>query len=226
MTSILTTFLSPILNYLPPFPSLPSASFIADILPLAPLVLSSNAFSIALEWANHLHPLVLLKHPIAPATLSEIFRNSYLNGASSFLFSLLGSILSSAYLAYSLPYPYTSMNFSHVGPNNITALTHLKRVVDPSFGTVHDPHHALRYWYLATSIFGILHLLPFSALIVRFVDRACDGKGRIKDTDEVKKALKSWLRINWWRMGMDAAAVGCALLAVLERARLSKEGLM
>ena len=159
----------------------------SSILPFLPLIFSSNVITISWEWSNHLHPLINLHHPISPKTLSEIFRRSYLNGASSFLLSLLGSIFSSAYLCWSM--------WEKTGARA----------------------ERLRLLHMGTAVFGVLHLFPFSAIIVRFVARACDGKGASKHEREVKSALGSWLRVNRWRMWMDLGAMSCALAAVIER---------
>jgi len=66
-----------------------------------------------------------------------------------------------------------------------------------------------------TAVFGVLHLFPFSALILRHVLRASGGK--CKHENEVKGELGKWLRINRFRMIMDAGAVGCALWAAILR---------
>ena len=159
-----------------------SPSLTSQILPLLPLILSSNVLTISWEWSNHLTPLSTLQNPISPKTLSEIFRRSYINGASSFLFSLLGSISTSTYLAYATPCSSES-----------------------------------RMYYTWTAAFGVLHLFPFSAIIVRYVNRACDGSGKLKSEVEVKEALNSWLRVNRYRMWMDFAGMCCAVMAVVKQ---------
>jgi hypothetical protein len=68
-----------------------------------------------------------------------------------------------------------------------------------------------------TAAFGILHLFPFSAAILRFVLKASGGK--LKDEDEVKGALHTWIRINRFRMVADAGAVVCALWATVLRGK-------
>lgn len=61
----------------------------------------------------------------------------------------------------------------------------------------------------------MLHLFPFSTLILRYVLRASQGKA--KHEDEVKQALRTWCGINRYRMLTDAAAFGCALAAAMTR---------
>lgn len=47
------------------------------------------------------------------------------------------------------------------------------------------------------------------------VQKACDGKGRLKDENEVKKALRSWLWVNSIRIWTDVAGVVCAVAALV-----------
>jgi hypothetical protein len=62
---------------------------------------------------------------------------------------------------------------------------------------------------------NFLHLFPFGAIIIRHVHRACDGQGKIKDENEVKRALRSWLTVNRVRIVTDILAAGFAVLAVV-----------
>jgi hypothetical protein len=155
------------------------------ILPLVPLITASNAVAISAEWYCHVEPLTTITNPISARTLSEIFRRSYLNGAWTFLANLLTSIFSSTCMWYLLQ---------------------------------DDPHSASslqRSLYGYTALFGILHIFPFSAIIVRFVAQACDGKQRSKDEREIQSALSSWLKVNRVRICTDVLAAGCALAAVV-----------
>ena len=44
-----------------------------------------------------------------------------------------------------------------------------------------------------------------------------EGEGGVKSEEEVKGALKSWLRVNRWRMLVDFAGMCCALAALVEQ---------
>ena len=52
-------------------------------------------------------------------------------------------------------------------------------------------------------------------MIVRYVHKACDGQGELKDEKEVKGALKNWLWVNSLRIWMDVAGVVCAVAALV-----------
>ncbi len=158
------------------------------LLPILPAIATSNVLAISMEWICHLQPLSTLHAPIASQAMSEIFRRSYINGATTFLFNLGLAIGSSWYNWYLLGNAMTG---------------------SPTDG---DLSRTLYGW---AAVFGVLHLAPFGLLIVRHVHKACDGKGRIKDEKEVKKALRSWLGVNQWRIWMDVAAVLCAVGAVV-----------
>ena len=77
------------------------------------------------------------------------------------------------------------------------------------------PTDLRRTFYGLTCIFGILHLAPFGIMIVRYVHKACDGQGKLKDEKEVKGALKNWLWVNSLRIWMDVAGVVCAVAALV-----------
>ncbi len=171
------------------FPLVDLTDLFYRILPLVPLITASNALAISAEWYCHLEPLANLTNPISARTLSEIFRRSYLNGAWTFLANILTSIISSGFMWYLLLQDESS-----------SASAALQRSL---------------YGY--TALFGFLHLFPFSAIIVRFVARACDGKQHIKDEKEIKSALSSWLKVNQVRIWTDVLAAGCALAAVVVR---------
>lgn len=203
------------MSFLSSLPQLDSA-LLARILPLVPVITASNVLAISTEWICHLAPLTTLESPISAKTISEVFRRSYINGAWTFLANLLVSIAASGYLWYLLgeeaEESWYRMATGGIGASSTSKLLH------PS--SLHPmqslpPTDLRRTFYGLTCIFGILHLAPFGLMIIRHVHKACDGKGKLKDEREVKRALKSWLWVNSLRIWMDVAAVVCSVAALV-----------
>lgn len=199
------------LSSLPPFDSI----LFARVLPLIPVITASNVLAISTEWICHLAPLTTLQAPISAKTISEVFRRSYINGAWTFLANLLVSIASSGYLWYVLGQGHEQSWYraatAAIGTSSSSKLLH---------SSLHPmqflpPTDLRRTFYGLTCIFGILHLAPFGLIIIPYVHKACDGKGKLKDEREVKKALKSWLWVNSLRIWMDVAAIACAVGALV-----------
>ncbi|KAI5450784.1 hypothetical protein NCC49_002791 [Naganishia albida] len=201
------------------FSSLPHFDSIlfARVLPLIPVVTASNVLAISTEWICHLAPLTTLQAPISAKTISEVFRRSYINGAWTFLANLLVSIASSGYLWYVLG-EGQEQNWYR------TATVGIGSTASASGKLLHSSLHPMqslpatdlrRTFYGLTCIFGILHLAPFGLLIIPYVHKACDGKGKLKDEKEVKQALQSWLWVNSLRIWMDVAAIVCAVGALV-----------
>lgn len=184
---------------------------LARILPLLPLLFSSNALCISVEWECHLGPLATLNNPIAPKAISEIFRRSYRNGAWTFLASLMSSIASSVYMWYCLELINTS------GVNWYTS------AVQSQISLRQAHHHLLplganslrQSLFLTTAILGIVHLFPFGPIILPHVFKASDPGGILKHEKDVKEALRKWNKVNRVRVWVDVAAVICAMAALV-----------
>lgn len=203
------------MSFLSSLPAL-NVALLARVLPLIPVITASNVLAISTEWICHLAPLTSLKSPISAKTISEVFRRSYINGAYTFLANLLLSIASSGYLWYLLGKAGEGSWYRRATVGIGSAAT--SKLLHPS--SLHPmqalpPSDLRRTFYGLTCIFGVLHLAPFGIMIVRYVHKACDGEGKLKDENEVKGALKNWLWVNSLRIWMDVAAVACAVGALV-----------
>ncbi|GHJ85438.1 hypothetical protein NliqN6_1840 [Naganishia liquefaciens] len=200
------------LSNLPTF----DTSLLARVLPLIPVITASNVLAISTEWICHLAPLTTLKSPISAKTISEVFRRSYINGAYTFLANLLLSIASSGYLWY-LAGKGGEGSWYAGATTDIMSTSSSKLLHSSSVHPMQSlpPSDLRRTFYGLTCIFGVLHLAPFGIMIVRYVHKACDGQGKLKDEKEVKAALKNWLWVNSLRIWMDVAGVVCAVAALV-----------
>ncbi|KAJ9128083.1 hypothetical protein QFC24_000374 [Naganishia onofrii] len=204
------------MSFMSSLPSLNSA-LLARVLPLIPIITASNVLAISTEWICHLAPLTSLQAPISAKTISEIFRRAYFNGAFTFLANLFVSIGSSGYLWYALGSSGEGSWYrrvtAEIGSSSAEKLVHQVSPLHPLQALA--PTDLRRTFYGLTCLFGILHLTPFGLMIVGHVQKACDGKGRLKDENEVKKALRSWLWVNSIRIWTDVAGVVCAVAALV-----------